>query len=364
MVSSKAERFQLRRGVAMARWKFRGVVVVCGMALLLQGMMARAATAHDEAPVAAPVAEIFAPGVISGPANDGLPTFSPDGNTLFFTRSTANWGMILESHRVKGQWSEPERAPFSGEWPDSSPSMSPDGKFLVFQSTRPAEPLRPDQMPKEGQPMPGVVSNLWRVDRVGDGWGKESWGKPVRLADAVNIGKSIWKPSVAADGTIYLTVIDEKGGKRLYSARWKDGVYERAQPLSFSDGSTGDVDPEIAPDQSFLVFVSSGRLKGDAKDHLFITLREGEGWGPVTAIRYAGDDKYGFSTDDEPHLGPSPGPDRRTVYFSSDRAVPVHFPRTMEQAERDLKRLESWDNSNSNVWSLPLGSWLKDGARM
>ena len=39
--------------------------------------------------VSAPVPEIFAPGEISGPANDGAPTFSPDGNTLFFTRSTA-----------------------------------------------------------------------------------------------------------------------------------------------------------------------------------------------------------------------------------------------------------------------------------
>ena len=348
----------------MARMRFWGVVLVGGMAGLAglaPGKMAWAVAAHDEAAasVTEPVPEIFAPGVISGPANDGSPTFSPDGNTLFFTRSTANWGMILESHRVNGEWSQPRPAPFSGEWPDSSPSMSPDGKFLVFQSTRPAVPLRPDQMPKEGQPIPGVVSNLWRVDRVGDGW-----SQPVRLPDAVNIGKSIWKPSVAGDGTIYLTVIDDKGGKRLYSSRWKDGVYQQAQPLSFSDGSTGDVDPEIAPDESFLVFVSSGRLKGDAKDHLFITMREGEGWGPVKAIRYAGDDKYGFSTDDEPHLGPGSGPDSRTVYFSSDRAVPVHFPRTMEQAERDLKRLEIWDNSNANVWSLPLGAWLKDGARM
>jgi hypothetical protein len=39
--------------------------------------------------VSAPAPEIFAPGEISGPANDGAPTFSPDGNTLFFTRHSA-----------------------------------------------------------------------------------------------------------------------------------------------------------------------------------------------------------------------------------------------------------------------------------
>jgi hypothetical protein len=42
----------------------------------------------------------------------------------------------------------------------------------------------------------------------------------------------------------------------------------------------------------------------------------------VAPIRYAGDDKNGYSTDDEPHLSP----DDRTLYFSSDRAVPAHFP--------------------------------------
>jgi WD40-like Beta Propeller Repeat len=55
--------------------------------------------------VSAPVPEIFAPGEISGPANDGAPTFSPDGNTLFFTRSTAQWTVIVESHKLNGHWS-------------------------------------------------------------------------------------------------------------------------------------------------------------------------------------------------------------------------------------------------------------------
>jgi hypothetical protein len=87
-----------------------------------------------------------------------------------------------------------------------------------------------------------------------------------------------------------------------------------------------------------------------------VVLKKGEGWGPVVPIRYAGDEKpYGFSTDDEPRLGP----DYRTLYFSSDRVVPVHFPRTHEQAQKDLERLDLWDNSNSNVWSIPLSPWLK-----
>jgi Tol biopolymer transport system component len=307
--------------------------------------------------------EIFAPGEISTPANDGAPTFSPDGNTLFYTRSTANWTVIVESHKLNGHWSHPTLAPFSGEWPDSSPALSPDGAYIIFQSTRPATPLTIP--PEPGKPIPGIVSNLWRVDRLGT-----TWSEPKRLPDTVNLpGKSIWKPSIAADGTVYLTAIDKQGNKRLYAAPYKAGAYQPAQPLSFSDGTTADVDPEIAPDQSFLVFVSAGRMPGkpgdpanpaNQKDHLFIVLKTPDGWGPVTPIRYAGDDKpSGFSADDEPRLGP----DHRTLYFSSDRVLPVHFPRTHEQARLDLERMDLWDNSNSNVWSLSLSPWLAPATR-
>jgi WD40-like Beta Propeller Repeat len=314
-----------------------------------------AASNHDGVgPTAAPpTPQIFAPGVVSGPANDGSPTFSPDGNTIFFTRSTANWGVIAESHFVDGHWTQPTLAPFSGEWPDSSPAMSPDGSYLVFESNRPALSLTPP--PRAGELLPDRVSNLWRVDRVGTGW-----SKPARLPDTVNLaGQSIWKPSIAADGTIYFVSIDKKGGKRLYSSQYKNGAYQQAQPLSFSDGTTLDVDPEIATDGSFLVFCSAGRLAGDSKDHLFIVLREAEGWGAVVPIRYDGDDKNGYSTDDEPHLGP----DHRTLYFSSDRVIPAHFPRSPEQAQLEFKRLDSsgWFSGYANVWSIPISAWLTPG---
>jgi Tol biopolymer transport system component len=141
--------------------------------------------------------------------------------------------------------------------------------------------------------------------------------------------------------------IDTKGGKRLYAAARKGDGYAAAQPLSFSDGTTADVDPEIMPDGSLLVFCSSGRVKDDPRDHLYVVRRTPAGWGAVQPLHYAGD---GASIDDEPHLSP----DHKTIYFSSDRAMPVAFPRTHEQAAADLKRLEAYDNSNANVWSIPL----------
>ncbi|HXC16256.1 MAG TPA: hypothetical protein VNV60_02330 [Holophagaceae bacterium] len=281
-----------------------------------------------------PAPEIFAPGVISGPANDGAPAFTPDGNTAFFSRGGGSWSAILESHRVDGRWSEPVIAPFSGEWSDSQPAVSPDGSFLVFVSWRPVD----------GNPE-ARVANLWRVDRQG-----HSWSSARRLPATVNINTRIFKPSVAADGSVYFMSIQSNGKMRLFSSRCVGGVYQAAQPLPFSDDATADVDPEIAPDQSFLVFSSAGRHPGDTThERLYITLHARDGWGPVAPIRYAGDENPGPSNDNEAHLSP----DGRTLYFDSDRTLSVPHPRAREQTQEDLRRVQSWDNGNTNAWSIP-----------
>jgi hypothetical protein len=147
-------------------------------------------------------------------------------------------------------------------------------------------------------------------------------------------------------------VLQPLKGKRLYSSHYLNGAYQQAQSLSFSDGTTLDVDPEIAPDGSFLVFCSAGRLPDGKKNHLFTVHRAGDGWGPVVTIRYAGDDVNGYSADDEPRLGA----DHRTLYFRSDRLVPTHLPRSHEKAQRDFEHMESWDyfTDYTNVWSIPL----------
>ena len=295
-----------------------------------------------------PKVEIFAPGIISGPANDGSPTFSPDGSELLFTRSATHWTVILESQLVHGVWSAPKVAAFSGEWPDSSPAWSPDGKYVVFQSTRPKNGA--SGATASGGTPAGLVSNLWRVDRSASGW-----TAPVRLPDTVNISGSIWKPSIAANGNLYITVIGPETAKSIYMAEFKNGEYQTAKLLPFSDGAKLDVDPEVAPDESFLVFSSAGRVEGDSHDRLFLVKRQGDSWGKPTLIRYEDDvTKYGPSTDNEPKLGR----DGHTLYFSSDRTPVTHFPRTTAQAEADLERLNQWDNSNSNVWSINLKGLL------
>lgn len=289
-----------------------------------------------------PTPQVFAPGVISGPANDGAPTFSPDGKTLFYTHSATRWSIILESYKNRdGAWSKPAVAPFSGEWSDASPAFSPDGSYIVFVSLR-ATPAS-SVSAASGSAARQAESHIWRVNRTATGW-----GAPVELPEAVNCFPQIFRPSVASDGTLYFTASGSGKNLSLFRAAYRNGSFMKAEPLPFSDGSVKDVDPEIAPDQSFMVFSSRRAFPGDDQhEHLFIVRNKDGQWSSPEPIRYAGD---GSSEDNDPRLGP----DLRTIYFSSDRAVPVHFPRTHQQAIEDTKRLDQWDNSNSNIWMIPL----------
>jgi Tol biopolymer transport system component len=282
---------------------------------------------------------IFAPGIISGPAHDSAPAFAPDGKTVYFTRSNAAQSTIFVSHCDAGNWQDPTIAPFSGEWNDMEPAFAPDGSYLVFVSNRPAT--------AGGGPIQGRFNgtvqkggNLWRVDRLGDGW-----SVPKRLPDAVNPNTSTFAPSVAADGSLWFMTTDEKSGRfRLFRAQYRDGHYLAAVPLPFSDGSSTDVDPAVAPDESFVVF-GSGRTPGRGID-LFIVYREGVGWGTPQSL----DEVNGPGSDAEARLSP----DLTTLYFSSDRVTPVAFPRDRRQAEQDSARMQAWDNGNYNIWKIPL----------
>jgi hypothetical protein len=82
--------------------------------------------------------------------------------------------------------------------------------------------------------------------------------------------------------------------------------------------------------------------------------KSGGAWSGVIPLHYVGDDANGPSNDNEAHLSR----DLRTLYFSSDRSLAVKFPRTLDQAKQDLARLQSWDDSNYNAWFMPLAPLL------
>lgn len=215
--------------------------------------------------------------------------------------------------------------------------MSPDGRSLVFISNRPKAPGgKPLEGFFMGRSFPGAGGNLWMVKRDGAGW-----SAPVRLPDRVNRSDSSFAPSVAADGSLYfMHPADDPKHFRLYRAAYVHGAYQEPQPLPFSDGSTTDVDPAVAPDESFVVF-GSNRAPARQID-LFIVFRDGGHWG--TPI-HLGDVVNSEGSDAEARLSP----DHRTLYFASNR---------LSDISPGVVRAD-WDNGKYNIWQVSLTPWLE-----
>lgn len=264
----------------------------------------------------APVGPITLDGIIHSDSDDTL-AFTPDGNTVFFDRSSGAHKTIMVARRRDGHWAPPQVASFSGRWFDQDPIVAPDGSYLLFDSDRPVtaggKPLTQDYF--AGGRGPG--SNVWRVDRHGD-----HWGRPIWLAPAINSDVFIDFPSIAADGTLYFMRWDRNARvMRILRSEFHGGRYLPAVRAPFGAGSVSMHDPAIAPDQSFVVF-DYGKVKGGL-GRLSIAFREPDGWSKPLDL--------GDVVNRDKPWGAHLAPDGHTLYVTG----------------------------NSGIWRLSLLPWLQ-----
>ena len=292
---------------------------------------------------------VFAPGVISGPANDSAATFTPDGKTVYFNRNNGADSDILTSHFDGGRWSRPVLASFSGRWSDLEPVMAPDGSYLIFASSRPIDGGdKPLDGHWGGQAWPGRGGHLWRVNRQGNGW-----SAPVLLPDTVNHWDSTFSPAIAADGSLYFMAATAPGGHfQLYCSRFKNGKYETPEVLPFSAGQYGGVDPALAPDQSFIVFGSNRPPTPERQSYAFIAFRTDGRWGEPIPLPPA---VNSLGHIIELRLGP----DGHTLYLTSDHVVPPEYPKTRASSSDGLQQMQSWNDGKDNIWRVDLAPWLE-----
>lgn len=252
-------------------------------------------------PAAAMKAAPLPAGTPWGQGEDASPAFTPDGRTVVFARGRGSARRLFVSHRRGDTWSAPRLAPFSGTWMDIEPAMAPDGSYLVFASNRPmsAGGSALDGH-YEGASRPQRGANLWRVNRIGNGW-----STPVRLPATINSSNSVYAPTLAADGSLYFMKPDPQTDHfRLYVARFAHGAYATPEPLPFSDGAISDMDPAVAPDRSFLVFTSGRTPAPTDQDDLFVVLATPSGWSAPMHLPLSG---YDSRLD----------PDAGRVYFTA-----------------------------------------------
>ncbi|MEM8800852.1 MAG: hypothetical protein AAGF15_12340 [Pseudomonadota bacterium] len=219
--------------------------------------------------------KVFAPGFVS--TEDGFElnaTFAPEGGRFLFSRRIDNVYKIMEVQKRDGVWGDPLISPISRTYPghaDVDMMFTGDSKRLFFISNRPLAGYALSRY------------NIWHSD-----WSDEGWMVPEPLGPHINGPKHELYPMIVGDGSLYFTTErgDSRGGRDIYRApaiSGEEGKPAFGTPTNVGSGvnstfNEGDV--FVAPDESYMIFVSNGRPDGLGGNDLYISFRTAEGnWG-------------------------------------------------------------------------------------
>ncbi|MEP6677238.1 MAG: hypothetical protein ABJA78_18905 [Ferruginibacter sp.] len=254
--------------------------------------------------------EIFEKGCISTQDNEFGATFSPDGKTCFFTKTTASTIqsstiIICVSYLKNGKWLKPAIAPFSGRYKDFNPMFSPDGEKLFFISNRTSNDKKT------------FDCDIWVVNKLDEGWSEpENIGAPIN-SHGWELGCS-----VANNGTIYFSSTGTTGNADIYYSRFVDGKYQKPDTLSDAINSPySETDPFISPDEGYLLFTSQYRLDaliGPGADSnyprqdIYISYKKEGKWQPAQNI---GNPVNSDAAETNPFISA----DGKTLFYTSER---------------------------------------------
>lgn len=189
--------------------------------------------------------------------------FTPDGETMFFTRN--NFGKRLNrdsegvnhltlymSRFVGGEWSKPIPLPFnSDEYSTGHPAVSTDGKKLYFASD-----------------MPGGYgeTDIYMVEINGDG----TFSEPKNLGKTINSSEKEMFPFVS-DNNIYFSSNRKLGfgGLDIYKSKFVDDTFEIAVNLGPPINSSSDDFSYIVDEETKKGYFASNRKGGEGDDDIY-----------------------------------------------------------------------------------------------
>lgn len=248
--------------------------------------------------------KVFAQGVASTPNDEWATSFMPDGKTVFFSQGGMYW-TICYAKMVDGQWAKPNVINFSGKWNDTDPFVSPDGGRMFFISNRPVDTAA-------NQSKYSKNYHIWYSDHLSG----DKWSEPRHLDAPVNInGSNNYAPSVSSSGTLCFCSRGREGhdGMASYYAKWLGDHYDT--PKQFMINGKEDMqDPFIAPDESYLVFLSG--------NDILISYHHGSGW---SAPEKLGPQVNSGDSNSSPYVSR----DGKMLYYTSTRVKGFY--------KRDLK---------------------------
>jgi len=249
--------------------------------------------------------EVFAPGVVS---RDGIQmklTMTANGSEILYTERdpATNAASFIIRSRAGDSWGEPVVLPYSREYMEIEPSLSPGGKKILFVSNRPAS----------GEGEPQKMPDIWMAEKTGD-----QWGNPVRLAPPILTDDPAdleAHPAFLPDGGIYFMRQNGKT-RRLYQAASRGGGFAEpvAVPLK-EDLLAGQFSgPCFSPDGRTLL-MHSRKEGGFGNWDLYVAFKDESGvWSEFKNLGPA-------VNTEKPESCPTFSSDGRSIFFTRDTDV-------------------------------------------
>jgi ankyrin repeat protein len=186
---------------------------------------------------------LFLRGIVSGHdrAHSSI-TFSPDGLEAYWTEMIPPEGRVAFTHAVASKWTYPVAAGI-----DRDPTFSPDGNRLYFIKTR---PFKNGEVPGGD---PDLKEEYWYMERTNTGW-----SSPTSVGEEVNAIGVHWPCSVDGERNLYFSEFSDN----MYCSRYVDGAYETPILLTeyFNNVTLVGRSPFIMPDRGYLLFSANDSL--------------------------------------------------------------------------------------------------------
>jgi hypothetical protein len=211
--------------------------------------------------------ELFAPGFVPTEANEALYGFF-NNNTLFlFDRTPTDleeWTPAVYRMELKdGKWAPPNASLYLGKHWYHFYTTAQEGEqvYFAWKGSLGGTASSPDL-------------NIWRVRKTAEGW-----TEPSKLPSPVNSMALDMYQKVTEDGTLYFFSNREGGfgGQDIYRSPSINGKHSTVENLGAPINTEHDeLDPVIAPDESYLIFCSQ-TLDGYGGFDLYITFTKSAG---------------------------------------------------------------------------------------
>jgi len=161
----------------------------------------------------------FGAGILSNNNTEFNIAFSPDANEIFYslTNIDKEKDQIMYLKLTNGSWTKPRIASFSGIFDDCDVSISPDGKYLFFNSigrSAPNSQIEPNR------------NYMWYMFKQ-----EMSWSEPQLIDYPGNAGGVF--PILTLDGILYFSsrLNNSFGRADIYCSRFINGKFREPENL-------------------------------------------------------------------------------------------------------------------------------------